>query len=408
MEKILCFLNGYVEVLICGGQTERFFNLCMARGIVVRNLRQNKDKSFTCIFSVNHFFLLGPIRRKTKVRIHILEKQGLPFWVEKGVKRKAFFLGFFLCGMLLLMLSGRIWNIHIEGNRANSTPEILKFLEDQGVSHGMKKKSLNCSAIAASIREEYPQTAWVSARTEGTRLVITVKEGDFQNKKKKEKVEPCNLTATESGTVVKIITRAGVPRIRPGENCKTGDVLVSGCLELKNDSQEVTRYEYVHADADIYIKRKLSYYAELPLEYEAEIRENIQETGGFLKIGKLYLKWGAEHKKGWHTLTEELPMKLTENFRLPVSTGRITMNRYQKKKIIRTEKEAKTEAFCILQDYEEKLMEKGVQISANNVKIDVDHRTCISRGNLEIIEKIGKKTPVEILEQPKERTTENG
>lgn len=53
-------------------------------------------------------------------------------------------------------------------------------------------------------------------------------------------------------------------------------------------------------------------------------------------------------------------------------------------------------------------MEKGVQISANNVKIDVDHRTCISRGNLEIIEKIGKKTPVEILEQPKERTTENG
>ena len=105
MEKILCFLNGYVEVLICGGQTERFFNLCMARGIVVRNLRQNKDKSFTCIFSVNHFFLLGPIRRKTKVRIHILEKQGLPFWVEKGVKRKAFFLGFFLCGMLLLMLS---------------------------------------------------------------------------------------------------------------------------------------------------------------------------------------------------------------------------------------------------------------------------------------------------------------
>lgn len=53
-------------------------------------------------------------------------------------------------------------------------------------------------------------------------------------------------------------------------------------------------------------------------------------------------------------------------------------------------------------------MEKGVQISANNVKIDVDHRTCISRGNLEIIEKIGKETPVEILEQPKERTTENG
>ena len=87
MEKILCFLNGYVEVLICGGQTERFFNLCMARGIVVRNLRQNKDKSFTCIFSVSHFFLLGPIRRKTKVRIHILG--------GKRRKKKSFFSGNF-------------------------------------------------------------------------------------------------------------------------------------------------------------------------------------------------------------------------------------------------------------------------------------------------------------------------
>ncbi|WP_274421869.1 sporulation protein YqfD [Blautia sp. XA-2221] len=408
MEKILCFLNGYVKILIHGGQTERFFNLCMARGIVVRDLKQNKDNSFSCILSVSHFFLLGSIRRKTKVRIHILEKHGLPFWMEKSAKRKAFFLGMFSFGLLLLILSGRIWNIHIEGNRANSTPEILKFLEVQGVSHGMKKGSVNCNAIASAIREEYPQTAWVSARTEGTQLIITVKEGDFRNKKQKEKTESCNLTATEAGTVVRIITRAGVPQIRPGEICKKGDILVSGCLELKNDSQEVTRYEYVHADADIYIKRKLPYYAELPLEYETEIRENIQETGGFLKIGRLYLEWGEKHKNGWHTLKEEFPVKLTENFKLPVSTGRITMNRYRKKKLMRTEKEAKAEAFSILQDYEEKLMEKGVQISANNVKIDVDHRTCISRGNLEIIEKIGKETPVEILEQPKERTTENG
>ena len=406
--KFLKLIHGYVIILVRGENLERFLNLCKSRKVYMEKIRYREDGQLMAQMQAADFFRLRPLRNKTGVHIQIIQRRGMPFFFLRNKKRKAFFTGMILGGILIFFLTGRIWNIHIEGNRANSTPEILKFLEDQGVSHGMKKKSLNCSAIAASIREEYPQTAWVSARTEGTRLVITVKEGDFQNKKKKEKVEPCNLTATESGTVVKIITRAGVPRIRPGENCKTGDVLVSGCLELKNDSQEVTRYEYVHADADIYIKRKLSYYAELPLEYEAEIRENIQETGGFLKIGKLYLEWGAEHKKGWHTLTEELPMKLTENFRLPVSTGRITMNRYQKKKIIRTEKEAKTEAFCILQDYEEKLMEKGVQISANNVKIDVDHRTCISRGNLEIIEKIGKKTPVEILEQPKERTTENG
>ena len=52
-------------------------------------------------------------------------------------------------------------------------------------------------------------------------------------------------------------------------------------------------------------------------------------------------------------------------------------------------------------------MQKGLQISANNVKIETDHKTCISKGSLEIIEKTGREVPVKKKEQPEERTTEN-
>ena len=45
---------------------------------------------------------------------------------------------------------------------------------------------------------------------------------------------------------------------------------------------------------------------------------------------------------------------------------------------------------------------------SNNVKIEIAHKTCVSKGFLEIIEKIGRETPVEIPEQPAERTTEDG
>ena len=37
--------------------------------------------------------------------------------------------------------------------------------------------------------------------------------------------------------------------------------------------------------------------------------------------------------------------------------------------------------------YAEKLIEKGVQISANNVKIEIKHQDCVSRGSLTVIEK---------------------
>ena len=73
-----------------------------------------------------------------------------------------------------------------------------------------------------------------------------------------------------------------------------------------------------------------------------------------------------------------------------------------------TEDAAKKQAIQRLYAYEEKLIEKGVQISENNVKIEIDHKTCVSKGFLEIIEKIGEETPVEIPEQPAERTTEDG
>ena len=61
-----------------------------------------------------------------------------------------------------------------------------------------------------------------------------------------------------------------------------------------------------------------------------------------------------------------------------------------------------------LYDFLNKIQEKGVQIFENNVKIEIDHKTCVSKGFLEIIEKIGEETPVEIPEQPAERTTEDG
>ena len=393
MEKILCFLNGYVEVLICGGQTERFFNLCMARGIVVRNLRQNKDKSFTCIFSVNHFFLLGPIRRKTKVRIHILEKQGLPFWVEKGVKRKAFFLGFFLCGMLLLMLSGRIWNIHIEGNVRNSTGEILDFLDKQDINHGMSKKKINCSEVAAAVRKNFPEITWVSARIEGTRLILNIQEGIIPQKTNSN-TSPCNLLADKDGVITDMIVRRGIPVKKPGDSCKKGELLVSGELHIMNDSQEVLRKEYVHADADIFISRQISYYQEFPLKYRTEIPAGKKKKEMYFRFGHWYLGLYPALHTGQKRITEEIPLRITENFILPVWIGWTETTDYTVKEETYTRKEAEKEAVRRFHQYEKKLLQNGIKISENHITTRLTESLCITGGTLLIIEQTGEKSRI--------------
>lgn len=399
--------NGYVKIQIRGGQTERFLNLCKGRNIAVYDLQRKESQCLTGCLSISDFFKLKPIHKKTKVQIHILEKHGLPFFFYRSKKRKAFFLGIMLGMMLVWNFTGRLWNIEIEGNIHNSTPEIMKFLNEEGIRHGMPCRKVQCSEIAAALRTQFADIAWVSAKLDGTHLVLNVKEGIFFEEEE-EKASPCNIKADSMGEIVKMVTRAGMPRKGVGDLCQNGELLVSGILEVKNDDGETVRYETVHADADIYVRRKKAYYRAFSMKHEEDILSGAEKRGIYIKIGNLYAGVSDHSKDGWIREAEEKQLFLTKSFRLPVFFGNVLQKQYETTERKYTQEEAEKLAWDQLKSYEEKLMQKGVQISANNVKIEVDHETCISRGFLEIIEKIGEETPVEIPEQPAERTTDNG
>ena len=394
-----CFW-GYVVVSIQGKQIERFLNLCGKRGIVIHMLCRTGDEKIKGSFLVKDFWKLQLICRKTKVHIHILEKHGLPFLLQKSIRKKEFLAGIFLCCAILLFLSSRIWNIHIEGNIINTTPQILNFLEEKGILHGMAKRQVNCYEIADMVRKKYPEITWVSAKMEGTRLILQIQEGNQKETMQDTPKEPCDLTADVEGMIVKMVTRSGIPFVKVGDSCKKGDLLISGRLDILNDSQEVTRYAYVHADGDIYVEHSLSYYWEFPLEYEKEVFDAKEAFNFYIKIGQWYFSPFSPKKEGWKTFTEVSPLRLTENYCLPVYFGKITSRKYHTKKEIYTEREAKSIAAERLHIYEEKLIQKGVQISENNVKIEMKRTACVTRGILTVIEKTGKETKVKQQEQP--------
>lgn len=399
MGKKISWITGYVLIAVEGGQAERFLNLCVAKGIVVEKIKFQGENRFQAVFSAKDFSAIGPARRKTKVHIHILEKHGLPFFFLRWKKRKAFFLGIFLCIGIIWLLSGRIWNIHIEGNIKNSTPEILKFLEEEGIIHGMAKSNVDCSKIASLVREHYTEATWVSAKLEGSRLSITIQEGILQQETE-DGLEPCNIEADVEGKIVKMVTRSGIPQVKVGDYCKKGDLLVLGRLDYLNDSQEIYKYGYVHADADVYVQHEISYYDEFPLLYEAKIREGEEKKSGYLKLGEWYFEWGSVEGKNWDSFTQEYPLRITENFFLPVSFGKKISWKYQTLEKEYSIQEAKTIAAENFYDYEKNLIKKGVQISSNNVKITVGHNSCTSSGTLQVIEKTGENVPVEVIPQP--------
>mgnify|MGYP002802584109 FL=1 len=407
MGKWEFYRKGYVRLRFWGEDPERFLNLCAYHKVPVWNL-VSREKMYEMNTSVEGFRRLKGICRKSRVKIKIIGKHGLPFFFYRNKKRKAFFLGFFLGLGILFLLSRHIWNIHVEGNVYNSTQTILNYLEELDVRHGVLKKDLDCSYIAAQMREKFPDITWVSAKISGSRLILEIKEnGALEESKEAENTVPVDLTAQTSGTIVSMVTRQGTPLKRQGDTCAAGEVLVSGRLDIKNDSGEIIGYEYTQADGDIYIQHDLEYYQEFSMDYEKPVYTGEKKKGLLLQLGDYYLRLkGKSPWEDYDRVTSLHQIKVTENFKPPVYYGSVTDYAYEKRTFTYSESEARQKAEENLNRLLESLEEKGVQISGNHVKIEIQGKTCTARGTLTVIEKNEQKTLTEILEQPTERNTQ--
>ena len=390
MEKILKLIYGYIIILVRGDYPERFLNLCRSRKIYMEKIQYKNNDQVTAQMRAGDFWRLRPVRSKTGVHIQIIQKRGMPFFFFANKKRKVFFAGMLLGCVLIFFMTGRIWNIHIEGNVRNGTGEILDFLDEQGIVHGMAKKKVNCSELAAAVRRKFTETTWVSARIEGTRLILELQEG-ITEKEDSADTSPCDLIADKEGIITDMIVRCGVPVKNPGDVCKKGELLVSGELHIMNDNQEIVRNEYVHADADIFISRQISYYQEFSMKHPVEKPAGKIKRGLYFRIGQWYLGLYGPVVQSQRCVTEEEPLHITENFLLPVWIGRAKVVNYESKEETYTPEAANGEAAQQLQKYEKKLLEDNLKILKTNITTRITGQSCITRGTIQVVEQIGKE-----------------
>lgn len=398
---------GFVRVSVKGQQCQRFVNLCRGREMDLKRIIRTGETELQLTMKAADFLQISPLRRKTGVHIHILKKRGPLFFLLFCKRRKMIPAGFLAVFCLLFFLSGRVWNVEIRGNILNPTTQLMGFLKEQGIHFGMPRKKISCSALAASLRREFPEITWVSAGFSGTGLRFEIREGSVGEKAEPEE-KSCSLFSTLDGVIDSMVTRQGTPLVRAGDEIKKGQELVSGIVDITDDSQEVIRYEYVQADADIYVCHSIAYYDTFPLDIEKKVRSGKKKTTIFFQLGSSFLDLSSPQQQNEDRLICRKSLFSTGIFQVPFSLGIITTNRFELRKERLTEDAAKKQAIQRLYTYEEKLIEKGVQISENNVKIEINHQDCVSRGTLTVIERTGREAPTEKKTQPKERTPEDG
>jgi similar to stage IV sporulation protein len=180
---------------------------------------------------VPDFFRIVPLLRKYRVRFRILEKKGVPFFLQKLRKRKMLYFGSIFFVLCLFALSSFIWQIDIEGTNEIPIPQVQMILKEEGIYLGQIKYRLpSYKRLQERLRERIPQAAWVGFRLEGTRAIVTIvtKKKVERNHEDVKSTGPVDLVANKHAMIVDMRVERGKPMVEIHDIVKKGQLLVSG------------------------------------------------------------------------------------------------------------------------------------------------------------------------------------
>lgn len=396
MVEFLKYVRGYLRIRVSGFSPERFMNLCSNKGILLWKIEREGDVYYMNIH-LDGFRALRPIVRKTGTKVAVLERCGLPFFLPKLFRRKAFIGGLMLAVAFWMISSLFIWDIQTAGNYRITDDVFNTFLREQQVTVGMKKSGLDIGALEKEIRRTFPEITWASARLSGTKLLIEIKENDAPIITQQAAAEKGSELVTDyDGTIVAIIVRSGVPMVKVGDAVAKGDVLVAGNVPVYNEDATVREYLYVDADADIWLEHAMSFSARLPFDYIQKEYTGRTKKRFYLRIGNHEWKMPQERPfLVYDSLIRESRPLVFEKLSIPVYQGSYTYREYKNVEHEYTLEQAEALLSEKLRTFLASLEEKGVQIIEKDVKIDTNGGSWVISGQFTVRETVGRSVLIE-------------
>ncbi len=252
--KLYRFLLGYIRFRVSGPYPERLFNMLSANAITAWNILRIENIVEANVL-VRDYKRIREIRRQSGCRLRCTGRYGAPFFISKYNKRLGAGVGALLFVVLLWVLSGRIWNIEIKGNKKIGDATILAACKDLGVYEGAARNSIDPKVARLKLALALPDIAWASVNIEGSVLTVEISES---KKVEAESGEPCNLKAAVDGVIKAVEITEGNVAVRVGDGVVKGDILVSGIIEYADGTSA-----FAHSKGRVMAetKREAEYFA---------------------------------------------------------------------------------------------------------------------------------------------------
>ncbi len=396
MEWLINKYRGYVRVAVEGDFSERFFNLVNARGIHIWDICK-LEKGIEFYIHVYNVSRLKGILKKTKMKLKVKERYGLPFFLHKNRKRKMLFLGLISGWFIVYTMSLYVWNISFIGNVSHTDDELTKFMEAMGIKEGIKQSEIEPEEIEKAIRNQYFDITWASVEVSGTMLRVHIRENN--NYKEDEKNvdsidnEIGDVISSKNATIVSIVTRSGTPLVKEGDVVGKGDKLIEGRYVVYGDDLSIISEHQVKAEGDIIGNVIYDVSEVIDRKYVKKVY-----TGNEYKIDKfsynldtlnISLPWQVKDYKLYDTITTGRNLVLGNDFYLPLYVGSTIYKEYVISDEKYTDDELKKLANEKIAYILKKIEKNTIQILDNNVRIEISEENCTILGQIVVLEYIG-------------------
>lgn len=399
---ILKYLSGFAKYSVKGIDIPRFYNLCSKRDITIWGIEEKEDKETFFINRKDMEAILIPAS-KSNVELTMLKEYGCRVFLKTHRKRIPFVVGFIMFAVIIYLQSLYIWDINISGETNYTKEEILSHIEKNYVSEGTLKSEVDCEALEKNLRKDFDEIAWISCSIDGTRLNITLTE-TLDVFTDTSLTTPSNVVAVKDCTITNMITTAGTPVVKVGDDVKKGDILISGAIYLYDDNKEILDTHYVAAKGEILGLTEYRYEDSMELSYYK--KEYSQNSRSYYRFGMFTYNFTPYVPdityENFDTVSKEHKFHIGNSFYLPFRYEKITNKEYELVLASYTEEEAKSRMEERLMQYITGLQEKGVQILENNVKITMHEDQCIASGTIKVCEPVGISKELEIISEETE------
>lgn len=355
---IFNYLLGFVNITVEGFFVERFINNCINNKIFLWSIKRINSTLITTNISVREFKKIHAIARKTKCKVSINSKKGLPIVLHKYRKRKLLLLILIPIVFCVLITSTYIWNIEITGIENIEKEEILSQLADEGIEIGKRKANLDTKKVINNIRLKRNDISWMAIDMHGTNIIIKIVEADEKPDIIDEN-EYCNIVANQKGIITKITADTGTALAKVGDVVEKGDVLIGGYMQGK-----YTGVRNVHAKGNI--EARVWYTKKLQSEFTREITEETGTIENKYSINfnnfKINLYKSIPNFENYDTINEINKMKILNNFYLPIEINKTTYVEQKITNITYGKEELKK---ILIEDLENQFKEEGI----NNLNV---------------------------------------